>query len=39
MLVAAAMERENALQVYEYAIKQRYQFYSFGDGMRIQKLK
>lgn len=38
MLVSAAMGRKNALKAYEYAIAQRYQFYSFGDGMRIRKL-
>ena len=35
MLVSALMGRENALRVYETAVKERYRFFSFGDAMLI----
>ena len=35
MLVSALMGRENALAVYELAVKERYRFFSFGDAMMI----
>ena len=35
MLVSALMGREEALRVYETAVKERYRFFSFGDAMLI----
>lgn len=35
MLVSAFMGRENALAVYNEAIRERYRFFSFGDAMMI----
>ena len=35
MLVSALMGREEALRVYEIAVKERYRFFSFGDAMCI----
>jgi len=35
MLVSAFYNRINILEVYEYAIKQEYRFFSFGDAMFI----
>ena len=35
MLVSAFMGREQALNAYEEAVKQRYRFFSFGDCMLI----
>ena len=35
MLVACLTGREEILSVYEYAVKQEYRFFSFGDGMLI----
>ncbi len=35
MLVSAMMGREEALRVYEEAVKERYRFFSFGDAMFI----
>lgn len=35
MLVSAFMGRENALKMYETAVKQRYRFFSFGDATLI----
>lgn len=32
MLISAFMGRENALAMYEYAVKQKYRFFSFGDA-------
>lgn len=32
MLVSAMGGRENVLNAYQTAIKERYRFYSFGDG-------
>jgi len=36
MLVAALIGREFILEVYRQAIKKKYRFYSFGDGMLIK---
>ena len=35
MLISAMMGRENALSVYDIAVKERYRFFSFGDAMMI----
>ena len=35
MLISALMGRENALEAYEEAVKERYRFFSFGDAMFI----
>ena len=35
MLISALMGRENALETYEEAVKERYRFFSFGDAMLI----
>ena len=35
MLISALMGRENALSVYEEAVRERYRFFSFGDAMLI----
>ena len=35
MLISAFMGRENALKMYETAIKERYRFFSFGDACFI----
>jgi len=35
MLVSALMGRENALNMYETAVKERYRFFSFGDSTFI----
>ncbi len=35
MLVSAFYTREDILKVYEYAVKQRYRFFSFGDAMLL----
>lgn len=35
MLVSALIGREKALSLYQIAIKERYRFYSYGDGMLI----
>ncbi len=35
MLVSALMGREEALRVYEEAVRERYRFFSFGDAMLI----
>ena len=35
MLVSALMGREEALAVYEEAVRERYRFFSFGDAMLI----
>ncbi|PZM87529.1 MAG: hypothetical protein DLD55_00995, partial [candidate division SR1 bacterium] len=37
MLISAFMGRKNLLNCYQEAIKKGYQFYSFGDGMRVRK--
>ena len=36
MLVSTLMGRENALNVYNTAVKERYRFFSFGDAMFIE---
>ncbi|HKD91562.1 MAG TPA: tRNA preQ1(34) S-adenosylmethionine ribosyltransferase-isomerase QueA [Terriglobales bacterium] len=36
MLVSAFAGRERALRSYEYAVRQRYRFYSYGDCMFIE---
>ena len=35
MLVSALIGREKTLELYELAIKERYRFFSYGDGMLI----
>ncbi len=35
MLVSALVRRERLMSLYQEAIKERYRFYSFGDGMLI----
>ena len=35
MLVSAFIGRENALSIYETAVRDRYRFFSFGDAMMI----
>ena len=35
MLISALMGREEALRVYEKAVRERYRFFSFGDAMMI----
>ena len=35
MLVSALMGREQALEAYEEAVRERYRFFSFGDAMLI----
>lgn len=37
MLVAAFTGRENILNAYQYAIDEKYRFFSFGDAMYINK--
>lgn len=36
MLVSALAGRENVLEAYEEAVKEKYRFFSFGDAMLIQ---
>ncbi len=36
MLVSAFIGRENTLKLYEYAVKERYRFFSFGDCMLLE---
>jgi S-adenosylmethionine:tRNA ribosyltransferase-isomerase len=36
MLVSAFAGREHVLAAYEHAVKERYRFYSYGDGMFIE---
>lgn len=36
MLISAFMGREEALRVYEIAVRERYRFFSFGDAMMIE---
>ena len=36
MLVSALAGRERILRVYEYAVEQRYRFYSYGDCMFVE---
>ena len=36
MLISALMGREEALRVYELAVKERYRFFSFGDATLIK---
>ncbi len=35
MLVSAFVGRENVLQAYEYAVQEKYRFFSYGDCMFI----
>ena len=35
MLVACLTGREDILGLYEYAVKEKYRFFSFGDAMFI----
>ena len=36
MLVSALAGRENVLNAYNIAVKERYRFFSFGDAMMIE---
>jgi S-adenosylmethionine:tRNA ribosyltransferase-isomerase len=36
MLVSALAGRERVLRAYQYAIEQRYRFYSYGDCMFLE---
>ena len=36
MLVAAFCGKENILNEYEHAVRQKYRFFSFGDSMLIE---
>jgi S-adenosylmethionine:tRNA ribosyltransferase-isomerase len=36
MLVSAFMGYTEILSIYDYAIREEYRFFSFGDGMYIQ---
>ena len=36
MLVSALAGRENILNAYNTAVKERYRFFSFGDAMMIE---
>lgn len=38
MLISAFMGRENALNAYDFAIKNGFKFYSFGDGMWVKNI-
>ncbi|MCL2556458.1 MAG: tRNA preQ1(34) S-adenosylmethionine ribosyltransferase-isomerase QueA [Firmicutes bacterium] len=35
MLVSAFLTREKTLEIYNYAVKERYRFFSFGDSMLL----
>jgi S-adenosylmethionine:tRNA ribosyltransferase-isomerase len=37
MLVSAFIGFEKMLEIYHYAIKERYRFFSYGDAMLIEK--
>jgi S-adenosylmethionine:tRNA ribosyltransferase-isomerase len=37
VLIAAFAGRENVMQAYEHAIRQRYRFFSYGDAMWITR--
>ncbi|MBQ3158623.1 MAG: tRNA preQ1(34) S-adenosylmethionine ribosyltransferase-isomerase QueA [Clostridia bacterium] len=36
MLISAFVGRENTLEIYNHAVKERYRFFSFGDSMFLQ---
>lgn len=36
VLISALLGKENTRKIYEYVIKKRYRFFSFGDGMYIK---
>jgi len=35
MLVSAFLTREKTLEIYNYAVKEKYRFFSFGDSMLL----
>ncbi|MDE6869833.1 MAG: S-adenosylmethionine:tRNA ribosyltransferase-isomerase, partial [Clostridia bacterium] len=35
MLVSAFIGRENTLEIYNTAVKEKYRFFSFGDAMML----
>jgi S-adenosylmethionine:tRNA ribosyltransferase-isomerase len=39
VLVSAFLGRDETMAIYEHAIRERYRFYSFGDGMYIKKFE
>ena len=39
MLVSAFSSKENILRAYNYAVKQKYKFFSFGDAMLLYNKK
>ena len=39
MLISSLIGRKKVLELYEIAIKERYRFFSYGDGMLILRKK